>query len=46
VRNSQLELIKLLLTYGADPQLRDMSGITARDVALKAGNEEILGLLI
>lgn len=46
VRNSQLELVKLLLTYGADPQLRDMSGITARDVALKAGNEEILDLLI
>ena len=40
-----VELVKLLLEYGAKPDIPDYAGKTARDNALKGGHTEIVELL-
>lgn len=45
VKSGQLEMVGLLVAYGADPDLRDISGISARDLASSAENGDILRLL-
>ena len=40
------EALTLLLKFGADPALKDHEGLTAKDVAVKNGNENLVPLLI
>ena len=40
-----LDLVKMLLQYGANPSLKDKSGKTARDYALKAGDSKAAAYL-
>ena len=44
-KNGHYDVVELLLAHGADSQLQDISGMTAKDVALNAGNQSILDLL-
>jgi ankyrin repeat protein len=39
------EAVRLLLKFGADRTLKDDEGLTARDVAIKNGNENLVPLL-
>jgi ankyrin repeat protein len=39
------ELVKMLLKHGADPQLADTFGRTAKILAEKKGNSDVVGLL-
>jgi len=39
------EAISLLLQFGADRTLKDEEGLTAKDVAIKSGNEALIPLL-
>ena len=45
VKSGQPEMVGLLIAHGADPHLRDMSGMTAGDLASGPGNGDILRLL-
>lgn len=40
------EAVRLLLKFGADRTLKDDEGLTAKDVAMKNGNENLVSLLI
>jgi ankyrin repeat protein len=40
-----LEVVRALLQAHADPQLKDLDGDTARDLAERNGHEEIARLL-
>jgi ankyrin repeat protein len=39
------QLVKTMLEFGADTTLRDIRGLSARDLAVQQGNEEALQLL-
>ncbi len=39
------DAVKILLKFGADLSLKDDEGETAKDVAIKNGNEELVPLL-
>lgn len=39
------EAVSLLLKFGADPALTDDEGLTAKDVAVKNGNDDLISLL-
>ncbi len=39
------EAVRLLLRYGADRTLEDDEGLTAKDVAIKNRNEDLVPLL-
>lgn len=39
------EAAKLLLKFGADPGIKDQEGLTAREVAIKNGNDEVVQIL-
>lgn len=39
------EAVRLLLKYGADRTLKDDEGLTAKDVAIKNRNEDLVPLL-
>jgi ankyrin repeat protein len=41
----QLEVVKILLTYRADPSLKDIDGDDARTFAERNGHKEISALL-
>ena len=45
-KEGHLEVVKLLLAHGADPQLGDTSGRTAVDAARGAGEEKVIDLLM
>jgi len=45
VKCGQVEIVRLFVAHGVDPELRDMSGMTARALASDAGNELILEIL-
>ena len=40
-----LEIVKILLEYGADPSLRDIDGDTAASFALQNGHKDVVNLL-
>ncbi len=39
------EAVRLLLQFGADRTLKDDEGLTAKDVAIKSRNEDLVPLL-
>ena len=45
VMNNQVAIVKLLIDYGANKELKDMHGRKALDLALSQGHPEIINLL-
>ena len=46
VRGSRADIVQLLLERGADPTIRDSDGVSALSYARKAGNGQIVDLLV
>ncbi|NPV77393.1 MAG: hypothetical protein HPY59_13610 [Anaerolineae bacterium] len=44
-QNGQVEMVRLLLTYGADPKARSALGDTPLDLAVQEGFETMVELL-
>ena len=45
VLEGHADAVRLLLKYGADRTLKDHHGLTAKEVAMKKGNDDIVALL-
>jgi ankyrin repeat protein len=45
VSNGHIDMVKFLLSHGADPNARNNLGQTALDIAIKADHKEIADLL-
>jgi ankyrin repeat protein len=45
VENQRLLLVKLLLAFKANPNIRDEKGLTALDIAIQKGDQKIINYL-
>ncbi|MCT4625090.1 MAG: ankyrin repeat domain-containing protein, partial [Schleiferiaceae bacterium] len=45
VENGEIEIVKFLVSQGAEPSITNNKGKTALDLAIKKGNKEIIEML-